>query len=330
MTENHCARHLSFVIGHNPRRRSRDAPRSAYWLTGPAGAVRPRKAPVAGKVSGTGWNQFPARTAFGLWLRNAAVGSVRAGPAAAAAVSFTAPVPGWSTQLATLPVVSRPRGSDSGHRRPGLRLPGYRPGFCTAAGRSRARGAQPNLAFGRRQRVHETRSPGGFPGWRNLAIWGIAGPIRLRPGQTTPLIRRVVRVRPPAASRRTRPPRLAVLGGLAGGCCAWLLAPGFHPGRVPRLGAGRMPGSPPGPPRPGTGAGAPPPDPRKATKTARFLALAAERPRVSRLHPARRRRRDQAPTSGPPHRPAPPGHRPAPALPAKSRPGPRGKRKPPD
>jgi len=46
--------------------------------------------------------------------------------------------------------------------------------------------------------------------------------------------------------------------------------PRLHPGRVPRLGAGRLPG-PPGRWR------TPAPHPRKATKTARFLDLVTER-----------------------------------------------------
>jgi hypothetical protein len=56
-------------------------------LTGPAGPSVPH-GPVAGKVSGAGWND-PRQDRSGLWLRNAAAGLCVLA-AAAAAVSFTA------------------------------------------------------------------------------------------------------------------------------------------------------------------------------------------------------------------------------------------------
>src|SRR5438876_10889107 len=66
------------VIGHNP---------GPLMLTSPAGPSAPH-GPVAGKVSGTGWND-PGQDRSGLWLRNAAAGLCVLA-AAAAAVSFTA------------------------------------------------------------------------------------------------------------------------------------------------------------------------------------------------------------------------------------------------
>ena len=177
---------------------------------------------------------------------------------------------------------SRPRSRHPGRRRAGLRLPRHRPGSARPPG-APCPGAQPGL--GRRQRVHERDRRGS-----RLAEPGHLGPApgRLRPGQ-----RHLDRSRPgppPAASRRhahpadcpRRPGAVAAAPGPG---------PGLHPGRVPRLGAGRVPGRP-RPPRPGTRAGAraapaegdqdrPVPGPGRRTA------------RVFRLHPARRRRRDQ-------------------------------------
>src|SRR6266566_5804970 len=201
---------------------------------------------------------------------------------------------------------SRPRGSDSGHRRPGLRLPGYRPGSARPPG-APGPGAEPGLS--RRQRVHERDRRGSRlaePSYLGHA----AG--RLCPGE-----RHLDRRRPgppPAASRRHahtagRPWRPGSVAAAPGA------GPRLHPGRVPRLGAGRVPGRP-RPPRPGTwaGAGAAPaegdqdgPVPGPGRRTAR----------VFRLPPARRRRRDQR-RPRPPGRPAP-RHRPR--RPAQSRPG---------
>ena len=116
------------------------------------------------------------------------------------------------------------------------------------------------------------------PGWRNLAIWALPpvayalasdtliGVVRARALPATPARRRAGRRHAHPAGRPRRPGPVAAAPGPG---------PGLHPGRVPRLGAGRVPGRP-RPPRPGTGP-APAPPPRKATKTARFLDLATER-----------------------------------------------------
>ena len=74
------------LIRHNPG----DCfviPRVLLVLTGPSGPSVPQ-GPVAGKVSGAGWND-PGQDRSGLWLRNAAAGLCVLA-AAAAAVSFTA------------------------------------------------------------------------------------------------------------------------------------------------------------------------------------------------------------------------------------------------
>src|SRR3984893_6175948 len=74
------------LISHNPGDRP-VMPRVLLVLTGPAGPSVP-PGPVAGKVSGAGWND-PGQDRSGLWLRNAAAGLCVLA-AAAAAVSFTA------------------------------------------------------------------------------------------------------------------------------------------------------------------------------------------------------------------------------------------------
>ena len=74
------------LIGPNPGGRP-VSPRVLLVLTGPAGPSAPQ-GPVAGKVSGAGWND-PGQDRSGLWLRNAAAGLCVLA-AAAAVVSFTA------------------------------------------------------------------------------------------------------------------------------------------------------------------------------------------------------------------------------------------------
>ena len=124
------------------------------------------------------------------------------------------------------------------------------------------------------------------PGWRNLAIWALP-PIAYALASDTligvvrawaiarhrQLARGAGRRDGHPAGHRRRPGPVAAAPDAG---------PGLHPGRVPRLGAGRMPGRPRPPrpawprrpTRPGRGGGT---VPGKATKTARFLDLATER-----------------------------------------------------
>jgi hypothetical protein len=123
------------------------------------------------------------------------------------------------------------------------------------------------------------------PGWRNLAIWAMP-PIAYALASDTLIgvVRVIVRQHPGTALTGDTATPLAILGGLVlwllrlamapastmSGFRAWVLtecpvAPGR---RAPR------PAPPPTPARPGRG---PRTDPGKATKTARFLDLTAER-----------------------------------------------------
>ena len=126
------------------------------------------------------------------------------------------------------------------------------------------------------------------PGWRNLAIWAMPPVAYALASDTLIGVVRawaIARTRHwPRAGAETATP-LAVARRPGPVAAAPDPGPRLHPGRVPRLGAGGMPGRP-RPPRPPA---RPPPRrppveprdgdecPRKATKTARFLALVAER-----------------------------------------------------
>ena len=169
----------------------------------------------------------------------------------------------------------RPGSGDPGRRRPGLCQPGHRAG---PARPPRAPGPRAEPGRRRHQRVHEC------PGRRSgLAEPGHLGPAagRLRAGQ-----RHLDRCRPglgdrppPAAGHGPGRGRVHPAGrpGRPGPVAAAPgPGPGLHPGRVPRLGAGRVPGRP-RPPRRQVPRPAPAPHPRKATKTARFLDLVTER-----------------------------------------------------
>ena len=135
----------------------------------------------------------------------------------------------------------RPGGGHPGRGRAGLRLPGHRAGLARPP-RAPGPGAEPGL--GRRQRVHERDR-----GRAGLAEPGHLGHAagRLRPGQRHP--HHGHPRPPPAAGRRRghpaghprRPDPVAAAPGPGAG---------LDPGRVPRLGAGGMPGRP-RPPRPG-------------------------------------------------------------------------------
>ena len=256
-------------IGHNPGRRP-EMPRVPLVLTGPAGPSAPQ-GPIADKVSETGWTS-PGQDRSGLWLRNAAAGLCVLA-AAAAAVSFTAQYR-MAESARYLPVVAAleaaiPDAAALVFACLGIAL--------ALHGRRALRARALNLAsVGASVFMNAIAAA---PGWRNLAIW-ILPPVAYALASDTLI--GVVRARALAlhlqlgaalAADATTP--LAVLGGLAlwllrlalapastlTGFRAWVLAEcPVAPGR-------RAPASGPGPV----------PDPRKATKTARFLALAAER-----------------------------------------------------
>ena len=250
------------VIGHNPGG-GPVMPRVPLMLTGPAGPSAPQ-GPGAGKVSGTGWTS-PGQDRSGLWLRNAAAGLCVLA-AAAAAVSFTAQ---YRMVDATrhLPVVAALEAAHPGRRRPGLRLPGHRPGAAWPPG-APGPGAEPGLD--RRQRVHE-RDRGGS----RLAEPGHLGhaPGRLRPGERH-LDRRRPGPPPAAGAADTRHP-----AGRPGGLALWLLRLALAPAStLAGFRAWVLAECPVAPGRRAPAPGpAPAPPPRKATKTTRFLAMVAER-----------------------------------------------------
>jgi hypothetical protein len=229
-------------------------------LTGPAGPSAPQ-GPVAGKVSGTGWTG-PGQDRSGLWLRNAAAGlGVLA--AAAAAVSFTAQ---FRLVDATrhLPVVAVLEAAIPDTAALVFACLGI---ALALHGRRALRARALNLAsVGASVFMNAIAAA---PGWRNLAIW-ILPPVAYALASDTLI--GVVRVRHRQLADDTPTP-LAVLGGLA----RWLLRLALAPAST--LAGFRAWVLAECPVAPGRRAPAPGPAPplRKATKTARFLALATER-----------------------------------------------------
>ena len=256
------------LISHNPVGHP-VMPSVLLVLTGPAGPSVPQ-GPVAGQVSGAGWND-PGQDRSGLWLRNAAAGlSVLA--AAAAAVSFTAQYRMAETarQLPAIAALEAaiPDAAALVFACLGIAL--------ALHGRRALRARALNLAsVGASVFMNAIAAA---PGWRNLAIWAMP-PVAYALASDTLIgvvrARTLTRHAQGIALAADAATPLAILGGLAlwllrlalapastlAGFRAWVLAEcPVAPGR-------RAPA--PGP------ASAPPP--RKATKTARFLALAAER-----------------------------------------------------
>jgi hypothetical protein len=239
-------------------------------LTGPAGPSAPQ-GPGAGKVSGAGW-PGPGQDRSGLWLRNAAAGLCVLA-AAAAAVSFTAQYRMAETAR-HLPAIAAlealiPDAAALVFACLGIAL--------ALHGRRALRARALNLAsVGTSVFMNAIAAE---PGWRTLASWALP-PVAYALASDTLI--GVVRARAlalhfqlGAALAADAATPLTVLGGLAlwllrlalapastlAGFRAWVLAECLvAPGR-------RTPA--PGP------ASAPPP--RKGTKTARFLDMAAER-----------------------------------------------------
>jgi len=216
---------------------------------------------------GSGSRPVPARQArdrSGPWMRNAAAGLCVLA-AAAAAVSFTAQYRLAETAR-NLPVVAAleaaiPDAAAQVFACLGIAL--------ALHGRRALRARALNLAsVGASVFMNAIAAA---PGWRNLAIW-ILPPVAYALASDTLI--GVVRVRHRRLADDTPTP-LAVLGGLARWLLRLALAPastlagfrGWVLAECPVAPGRRAPA--PGP------ASAPPP--RKATKTARFLALATER-----------------------------------------------------
>jgi hypothetical protein len=240
-------------------------------LTGPSGPSVPH-GPGAGKASGAGWNA-PGQDRSGLWLRNAAAGLCVLA-AAAAAVSFTAQ---YRMVDATrhLPVVAAleaaiPDAAALVFACLGIAL--------ALHGRRALRARALNLASVAASVFMNAIAAAS--GWRNLAIWAMP-PVAYALASDTLIT--VIRARHQQLAADAATP-LAILGGLIlwllrlalapvstlAGFRAWVLeecpvAPGRRAAR---------PAPPPAAVRPGRGGGT---VPRKATKTARFLSLAAER-----------------------------------------------------
>jgi hypothetical protein len=248
------------LIGHNPVGRP-GSPRVLLVLTGPAGPSVPQD-PGTGKASGAGWND-PGPDRSGPWLRNAAAGLCVLA-AAAAAVSFTAQYRMAETAR-HLPAIAAleaaiPDAPALVYACLGIALALHGPRALNLA----SVGASVFM-----------NAIAAAPGWRNLAIWALP-PVAYALASDTLI--GVVRARTLARHLQLGADAvtpLAVLGGLALWLLRLVLAPastlaGFRtwvleecpvaPGR-------RAPRSGP----------APAPHPRKATKTARFLAMATER-----------------------------------------------------
>ena len=248
------------VIGHNPGG-GPVMPRVPLVLTGPAGPSAPR-GPVAGNVSGAGWND-PGQDRSGLWLRNAAAGLCVLA-AAAAAVSFTAQ---YRMVDATrhLPVVAVLEAAIPDTAALVFACLGI---ALALHGRRALRARALNLAsVGASVFMNAIAAA---PGWRNLAIWAMP-PIAYALASDTLI--GVVRVRRRQLAGDTPTP-LTVLGGLA----RWLLRLALAPAStLAGFRAWVLAECPVAPGRRAEPRPAPAPPPRKVTKTARFLALAAER-----------------------------------------------------
>jgi hypothetical protein len=248
-------------------------------LTSPAASPAPHVPDAATAASGRPSGAEPAKDRSAAWLRTAAAG-LCALAAAAATVSFTA-----QYQLADatrhLPVIA---GLEAAIPDAAALVFACLGVALALHGRRAIRARTLNLASVGTSVFMNTIAAA--PGWRNLAIWAMP-PIAYALASDTLIgvVRVISRHQHPgtALTGDTATP-LAILGGLVlwllrlavapastvSGFRAWVLtecpvAPGR---RAPR------PAPPPTPARPGRGRRT---DPGKATKTARFLDLTAER-----------------------------------------------------
>ncbi len=257
------------LIGHNPGG-DPVIPRVPLALTGPAGPPAPQ-GPGTGKVSEPGW-PGPGQDRSGLWLRNAAAGLCVLA-AAAAAVSFTAQYR-MANAARHLPMVAAleaaiPDAAALVFACLGIAL--------ALHGRRALRARTLNLAsVGASVFMNAIAAA---PGWRNLAIWAMPPAAYALASDTLIGVVRIQtltrHLQPGAALAADTATPLTILGGLT----LWLLRLALAPAstltgfrawvleQCPVAPGRRAPA-----PRP-----APAADQRKATKTARFLALAAER-----------------------------------------------------
>ena len=290
-------------------------PAASIRDTGQAASTRP------------GWAE-PGQDHSGLWLRNAAAGLCVLA-AAAAAVSFTAQyrMVDATRHLAVIAALEAaiPDAAALVFACLGIAL--------ALHGRRALRARTLNLASVAASVFMNAIAAA--PGWRNLAIWAMP-PIAYALASDTLIgvvrawaLARHQHLEVALAADAATP--LAVLGGLILWLLRLTLAPASTAGRVPRLGAGGMPGRPRPPrPPPGPAACSGPAGPGEGEGPAegdqdRPVPGSGDRTAwVSRLDPADPRRRDQR-RPGPPGRPEP---RRRPHRPAQSRPG-RPERRPP-
>ena len=253
------------LISHNPGGHPA-TPGALLVLTGPAGPSIPQGRGTS-EPSGPGWDD-PGQDRSGLWLRNAAAGLCVLA-AAAAAVSFTAQYRLAETARG-LPVVAAleaaiPDAAALVFACLGIAL--------ALHGRRALRARALNLAsVGASVFMNAIAAA---PGWRNLAIWAMPPIAYALASDTLIGVVRTRHHRLGAALGTDAATPLTVLGGLT----LWLLRLALAPAStLTGFRAWVLDECPVAPGRRAPAPGPPSvPPPRKATKTARFLALAAER-----------------------------------------------------
>ena len=279
----------------------------------------------AGKITGDRprWNAS-GRDHSGIWLRNAAAGLCLLA-AAAAVVSFTAQ---YRLVYATrrLAVVAGleaaiPDAAALVFACLGIAL--------ALHGRRAVRARILNLASVGTSVFMNTIAAA--PGWRNLAVWAMP-PVAYALASDTLIgvVRAAAIARHQDLGAAMAPEeRTPLAAARRAGVVAAAPGPGagLHPGRVPRLGGGGVPGRPRPPPGPRVRAGLPAAPGRgrgEGDQDGPVPVLGDRTARVSRLDPARPRRRDRR-HPGAPRRPE---HRLGPRGVAQGRPG-RPERRPP-
>jgi hypothetical protein len=252
------------LISHNPGG-GPVMPRVPFVLTGPAGPSVPQVRDT-GKAPGDGW-PGSGQDRSGLWLRNAAAGLCVLA-AAAAAVSFTAQYRMAETAR-HLPAIAAlealiPDAAALVFACLGIAL--------ALHGRRALRARALNLASVAASVFMNAIAAA--PGWRNLAIWAMPPVAYALASDTLIGVVRARHLQLGTALAADAATPLAILGGLA----LWLLRLALAPAStLAGFRAWVLAECPVAPGRRAEPRPAPAPDPRKVTKTARFLALAAER-----------------------------------------------------